>query len=249
MATNNAVNTGLSGSTGTGSFVGSTSPSLVTPLLGTPTSGTLTNCTGLPVGTGVSGLGSGVATFLGTPSSANLATAVTDESGSGALVFGTSPTFVTPTLGAATATSLTFSPTTSGIVGTTTNDDAAAGKVGEFVSSTVLLASGITLVSATPANVTTISLTAGDWDVSGSVFLFNATFSNIQSWINNVSATPPDSAFIGSVAVAGLAGGGIIAPKQRFSLSGTTTIYLSCTTIVTSGTGKACGFITARRRR
>ena len=44
----------------------------------------------------VSGLGSGVATFLGTPSSANLASAVTDETGSGALVFGTSPTIATP---------------------------------------------------------------------------------------------------------------------------------------------------------
>jgi len=63
--------------------------------LGTPSSGTLTSCTGLPVSTGISGLGSGVATFLATPSSANLLAAVTDETGSGALVFGTSPTFTT----------------------------------------------------------------------------------------------------------------------------------------------------------
>lgn len=68
---------------------------LVTPAIGTPTSGTLTNCTGLPISTGVSGLGTGIATFLGTPSSANLATAVTGETGSGALVFGTSPAFTT----------------------------------------------------------------------------------------------------------------------------------------------------------
>ena len=75
------------------------SPTLITPALGTPTSGTLTNCTGLPVSTGVAGLGTGVATFLGTPSSANLAAAVTGETGSGALVFATSPTLVTPALG------------------------------------------------------------------------------------------------------------------------------------------------------
>jgi hypothetical protein len=62
-----------------------------------------TNVTGtLPVangGTGITSLGAGVATFLGTPSSANLASAVTDETGSGALVFATSPTLVTPVLG------------------------------------------------------------------------------------------------------------------------------------------------------
>jgi hypothetical protein len=66
--------------------------------LGTPASVTLTNGTGLPISTGVSGLGSNVATFLGTPSSANLASAVTDETGSGSLVFGTSPTVNNPTV-------------------------------------------------------------------------------------------------------------------------------------------------------
>lgn len=71
---------------------------LTSPILGTPASGTLTNCTGLPISTGVSGLGTNVATFLATPSSANLAAAVTDETGSGSLVFGTSPTIATPTL-------------------------------------------------------------------------------------------------------------------------------------------------------
>lgn len=53
MATVNAVGNGLSGATGSGSFVGSTSPSLVTPVLGVPTSGTLTSCTGLPLTTGI----------------------------------------------------------------------------------------------------------------------------------------------------------------------------------------------------
>lgn len=72
---------------------------LVTPTLGTPASGTLTNCTGLPVASGVSGLGAGVATFLGTPSSANLRAALTDETGTGSAVFATSPTLVTPVLG------------------------------------------------------------------------------------------------------------------------------------------------------
>lgn len=63
--------------------------------LGTPSSGTLTNATGLPVSTGISGLGTGVATFLATPSSANLLAAVTDETGTGSLVFGTQPRITT----------------------------------------------------------------------------------------------------------------------------------------------------------
>jgi hypothetical protein len=95
--------------TGTGNGVRATSPTLVSPLLGTPTSGVLTNCTGLPVSTGISGLAAGIAAFLAVASSANLLTAVTDETGTGALVFANSPVFVTPNIGAATGTSLALS--------------------------------------------------------------------------------------------------------------------------------------------
>lgn len=88
--------TGATTSTGSGAAVLATSPTLVTPVLGTPSSATLTNATGLPISTGVSGLGTGV--------SAGLANAVT---GSGSLVLGTSPTIASPTVtGAFTATGL-----------------------------------------------------------------------------------------------------------------------------------------------
>jgi len=52
------------GTTGSGNYVRATSPTLVTPALGTPSSGTLTSCTGLPISTGVSGLGTGIAAAL-----------------------------------------------------------------------------------------------------------------------------------------------------------------------------------------
>jgi hypothetical protein len=137
------LRTAMTDETGTGLLVFNTSPTLVTPILGavtsgnisactstsmvmvspilgTPTSGTLSNCTGLPVGTGISGLGAGMATFLATPSSANLAAVLTDETGTGANVFANTPTLVTPILGTPTSgnlTSCTGLPLTTGVTG------------------------------------------------------------------------------------------------------------------------------------
>jgi hypothetical protein len=129
---------GYTTNTGTVTSVGGTGTVNGITLTGTVTSsgnltlgGTLTGVdlttqvTGtLPVangGTGITSFGTGVATFLGTPSSANLAAAVTDETGSGALVFATSPTLVTPALGtpsSATLTNATGLPIVNGTTGT-----------------------------------------------------------------------------------------------------------------------------------
>ena len=71
-------------------------------------------------GTGISSFGTGVATFLGTPSSANLAAAVTGETGTGALVFANTPTLIAPLLGTPTsgvATNLTGLPISTGVSG------------------------------------------------------------------------------------------------------------------------------------
>lgn len=106
-------------------------PVLFNGALGTPSSGTLTNATGLPVSTGITGLGSGVATFLATPSSANLAAAVTGETGTGALVFGTSPTISTGlTLGFITGSTQCLNVDSSGAVTGTGSACGGSGSTG-----------------------------------------------------------------------------------------------------------------------
>lgn len=109
--------------------------------LGTPAAFVATNVTGLPISTGVSGLGSNVATFLATPSSANLAAALTDETGTGAAVFATSPTLVTPALGTPTAlvlTSATGLPLSTGVTGTLPATNGGTG-VANNVASTITM--------------------------------------------------------------------------------------------------------------
>jgi hypothetical protein len=128
------------------------------------------NVTGtLPVangGTGITSLGTGVATWLGTPSSANLAAAVTDETGSGSLVFATSPTLVTPVLGTPTSGNLN-SCTADGTnkvgyrnipaVGTKTGSyTLATGDVGKYVQ--VGSGGSITIPDATFAEGDVISI-------------------------------------------------------------------------------------------
>jgi len=209
--------------------------------LGTPSSGTLTNCTGLPIA-GTTGYGTGVATAL----AANV-------NGSGAIALTTSPTFVTPVLGAATATSLAFNPTTGGIIGTTTNDSAAAGKVGEFVSSSVSGAA-VSLTTATGASVTSISLTAGDWDVYGAL-TYSLNASTVVAYLGGGASatnnTLPAANYYFLTSYTNVSGVAptITIPRQRFSLSTTTTIYLIAFASFSVNTASAGGFIEARRVR
>lgn len=133
----------ISDETGSGSLVFATSPTLVTPTLGTPASGTLTNCTGLPVA-GISGLGANVATFLATPSSTNLLSAITDETGSGSLVFATSPALTTPSLSGET-----FSTTNNVTAGTNAQGQGVLTSDYNVITGAGSNPSGVTLPAAT----------------------------------------------------------------------------------------------------
>lgn len=215
-----------------------TNKTLTAPILGTPASGTLTNATGLPIATGVSGLGTGVATFLATPSSANLRTAVTDETGTGgSLVFATEPTLTSPN-----------------IVGTTAVGNAAAGSLGEVFSNS---AGSVALTTAVGANVGQIALTAGDWDIylaCGFTGAGATSVTNVSTGISTTSATMPSAAPFQTSSTR-LASGAldytysITVGPFRANISSTTTYYGVALATFTAGPYNVVGTIRARRIR
>ena len=151
-----------------------------------------------------------------------------------------------------TAASLTFNPTTQGIVGTTTNDSASAGYVGELQS--IYNSTGVAATANVAGNVTSISLSAGDWDVYGQCVIIPDVGQVIAvgySALTTTSATFPLAAFgtagwIGNNFTGDGASGLALVPNFRLSLSATTTVYLAYYANV-SATIK--GGIYARRRR
>lgn len=184
-------------------------------------------------------------------------------SSSGSALLYTSGTGVSCGSNFAMTTGATFSGAitpsqTAGIVGTTTNNNANTGSIGEYISAQVLAGSAISLTTATATNVTSLPLTAGDWDVSGTVCYHPAATTNSTvniATINTTSATLPTLPNGGAMNVLTSAiavnAGDFCLPtgSMRQSVSGTTTVYLIAESVFNTSTNAAYGFIGARRRR
>lgn len=222
-----------------------------------PTSGTLATLGGTNTWTGTNTFNTPIAagsggTGLSGSAAANGSLLIGNGTGySLATITGTASN-LTVTNGAG---SITLAATSKQMPGTATNDNASAGNLGEYISSTVLFGSAVSLTSNTPANVTSVSLTAGDWDVYGTVALVQGGSTNylaVAAWTSTTSATLPTVPNNGGYVFAyntgtdaPVTGAGI----QRISLAVTTTVYLSVNVSFTGGSGLAYGFLGARRAR
>lgn len=141
--------------------------------------------------------------------------------------------------------------------GTNTNNDAAVGVVGEIVESNIGSGSAVSLTTNTNTDITSISLTAGDWDVWGGIATSpqaGTTQSNIAAWVNTSSVTNPGApnggAFTQLVASFTISQPQVLpVGMKRIKLAITTTIYLSCRVGFMAGTNSAYGYISARRAR
>jgi hypothetical protein len=135
------------------------------------------------------------------------------------------------------------------IVGITNASAASAGDVGELISSVVLTGAAVPLVSTVSKNITSIVLSPGDWDVWGNVtFLFPAGNSTqLNGWINTVSATPPDASLSTFFVNLPLNNSGFTVPSYVINVAVPTTIYLSVQATFTVSCVSGGGLYARRR--
>ncbi|ANA34298.1 hypothetical protein [Ralstonia mannitolilytica] len=149
------------------------------------------------------------------------------------------------------ATSTITPSSTAGIVGTTTNDSANAGSVGEYQTATT---TNTSMSNGVGANLTSVSLTAGDWDVQCSAYYHPAGSTTITGLAASVSTVSANLGAFGATTYLQLtfntgSGNYIMSPVWRLSLASTTTVY--CVGVAAFGTStmQGDGFIRARRVR
>lgn len=143
------------------------------------------------------------------------------------------------------------------IPGTTTNDNACAGCIGEYIFSSIPNGSVVNIPNNTATDITSISLTAGDWDVWGNITGFSATgtvMSSQQGWISATSATRPAApnggAFIFDSSATPASNNNFLpVGMMRISIATNTTVYLTTQVAFTVSTYTSGGFIGARRVR
>jgi hypothetical protein len=135
--------------------------------------------------------------------------------------------------------------------GTRTNNNAPTGYVGEFISSSIVAGSAVSLSTGVANNITSISLTAGDWDVEGNVFFtVGGTCTICYAWSSLTSATTPDASLVnGKIVTSGIQNFGTQVPFLRVCIATTTTVYLSAISTFSTSIVTVCGNIYARRVR
>ena len=175
----------------------------------------------------------------------------------------TSPTMTAPVLGTPASgalTNCTALPAAS-IVPTATNDDAAAGKLGEVIASEVLVGAHVAMSNNTATDITSVVLTAGDWEVTGMCCTDPAgttTTALFAGWISdNVSATLPTAPNKGAYTIdrraiaAGLQQYYSPGGPMRISVANgaTKTVYLDMYITFAVSTMFGFGYLRARRAR
>ncbi|CAB3731305.1 hypothetical protein [Paraburkholderia rhynchosiae] len=207
-----------------------------------------TSGTGFTCNTSINAATLGGSTFAspgaigsGTPGSGSFTTVVS----SGAANFNSLTAGATSITGALTVSQ------TNGIVGTTTNNNANAGAIGEYVPAS---ATSVAITTAVSTNITSISLTAGDWDVSGVMQVSPAGGTIVGGESVSISTTSAtlgglgSTTFIGATKATGQADI-VPTPVVRISIPSTTTVYLVGNVSYTTSTLTVSGLIRARRVR